>query len=48
MEGMMSGKFKQMSNSQLRAKIKELEEKGNKVEAGKYKRELEKRLKNEK
>ena len=39
----MSGKFKQMSNTQLKAKIKELEEKGNHVEAGKYKRELEKR-----
>ena len=46
MEGMMSGKYKKMSNSQLRAKIKELEEKGNHVEAGKYKKELEKRLNN--
>jgi len=33
----MSGKFKQISNTQLKAKIKELED------AGKYKRELEKR-----
>lgn len=44
MEGMMSGKFRQMSNNQLRQKIKELEEKGNLVEAGRYKKELEKRL----
>lgn len=39
----MSGKFKQMSNTQLKAKIKELESAGNYVEAGKYKKELEKR-----
>ena len=39
----MSGKFQHMSNSQLRAKIKELEDKGNHVEAGKYKKELERR-----
>ena len=39
----MSGKFRQMSNSQLRKKIKDLEESGNLVEAGKYKRELERR-----
>ena len=39
----MSGKFQQMSNSQLRRKIQELEAEGNMVEAGKYKKELEKR-----
>ena len=43
MEGMMSGKFKQMSNMQLRNKIKELEDEGNLIEAGKYRRELERR-----
>lgn len=40
---MMSGKFMHLSNSQLRQKIKELEAEGNLVEAGKYKKELEKR-----
>lgn len=39
----MSGKFKQMSNSDLRKKIKELEDAGNLVEAGRYKKELAKR-----
>lgn len=43
MEGMMSGKFRQMSNMQLRNKIKELEDEGNLIEAGKYRRELERR-----
>ena len=43
MEGMMSGKFKQRSNMQLRNKIKELEDEGNLIEAGKYRRELERR-----
>lgn len=43
MEGMMSGKFRQMSNVQLRNKIKELEDEGNLIEAGKYRRELERR-----
>ena len=43
----MSGKFQQMSNSQLRQKIRELEAEGNLIEAGRYKKELERRGINE-
>ena len=45
-EGLLGGfKYRKMSNSDLRAKIDELELAGNEIEAGKYKKELERRLK---
>ena len=38
------GKYRKMSNEDLRAKIEELEAEGNEVEAGKYRKELDRRL----